>query len=162
VTVSGGGFGPGSVVRFGSVAAHTVSTSAGAIVAAAPPGVGTVPVTVSTAAGTSAAGPSAAYTYTFANAPYSIDLSASPTSPAPGSSTTLVASASVDVGPTPYGISIFDTTAGAELVHAGTGSSLAASVSRAAAATHSYVAKICNPGGVNAQASSVTVSVTWS
>ena len=84
------------------------------------------------------------------------------TSPPPGSSTTLLASANVDVGPTPYGISIFDTTAGAELVHAGTGSSLAASVSRVAAATHSYVAKICNPGGVNAQASSVTVSVTWS
>src|SRR5207245_2271997 len=128
----------------------------------APPGSGTVPVTVSTPAGTSAASPAAAYTYTFANAPYSIDLSASSTSPPPGSSTTLLASANVDVGPTPYGISIFDTTTGAELVHAGTGSSLTTSVSQAAAATHSYVAMICNGGGVNAQASSGTVSVTWS
>ena len=91
-----------------------------------------------------------------------VTLAASSLSPPVGAPVVLTATASRDVGPTPYGISIFDTTAGAELVHAGTGSSLAASVSRAAAATHSYVAKICNPGGVNAQASSVTVSVTWS
>jgi hypothetical protein len=79
-----------------------------------------------------------------------------------GQSVSLTGTANLDVGPTPYGLSIIDTTTGQELAHAQSGSVVAATVSQPAATTHSFVAMVCNSGGVNAQASSSPVTITWS
>jgi acid phosphatase len=93
---------------------------------------------------------------------YAISLSASSTAAATGQSVSLTGTANLDVGPTPYGLSIIDTTTGQEVVHVGSGSVISASVSQSAATTHSFVAMVCNRGGVNAQASSSPVTITWS
>jgi phosphatidylinositol-3-phosphatase len=93
---------------------------------------------------------------------YAVSLSASSTAAATGQSVDLTGNANVDVGPTPYGLSIIDTTTGEELAHVQSGSSIAVSVSQSAAATQRFVAMVCNRGGVNVQASSSPVTVTWS
>jgi acid phosphatase len=93
---------------------------------------------------------------------YAISLSANSTAAATGQSVSLTGTANLDVGPTPYGLSIIDTTTGQEVVHVGSGSVISASVSQSAATTHSFVAMVCNRGGVNAQASSSPVTITWS
>jgi len=93
---------------------------------------------------------------------YEISLSASTTAAATGQSVNLTGTANLDVGPTPYGLSIIDTTMGQEMAHVQSGSVVAASVSQSAATTHSFVAMVCNRGGANAQASSSPVAITWS
>ncbi|HEX9315022.1 MAG TPA: alkaline phosphatase family protein [Actinomycetota bacterium] len=93
---------------------------------------------------------------------YEISLSASTTAAATGQSVNLTGTANLDVGPTPYGLSIIDTTTGQEMAHVQSGSVVAASVSQSAATTHSFVAMVCNRGGANAQASSSPVAITWS
>jgi hypothetical protein len=93
---------------------------------------------------------------------YAISLSASSTTVATGQPVSLTGTANRDIGPTPYGLSIIDTTTGQEVAHVGSGSVIAATVSQAAATTHSYVAMVCNRGGANAQASSTPVTITWS
>ena len=93
---------------------------------------------------------------------YAISLSASSTTAGAGQSVNLSGVANRDVGPTPYGLSIIDTTTGQEVVHVGSGSTIAASVSQSVATTHSFVAMVCNTGGANSQASSTPVTVTWS
>ena len=93
---------------------------------------------------------------------YAISLSANSTAAATGQSVSLTGTANLDVGPTPYGLSIIDTTTGQEVVHVGSGSVISASMSQSAATTHSFVAMVCNRGGVNAQASSSPVTITWS
>ncbi|TMK44348.1 MAG: hypothetical protein E6G66_14185, partial [Actinobacteria bacterium] len=93
---------------------------------------------------------------------YEISLSASSTAAATGQSVNLTGTANFDVGPTPYGLSIVDTTTGQEIAHVQSGSMIAASVSQPAATTHSFVAMVCNSGGANAQASSTPVTITWS
>jgi hypothetical protein len=148
-------------LQFGSVNATSYTVNSPTqITATAPAGTTTVDVTVITPQGTSAHGALDEYTYTFSNNGYSITLSASTTSPAAGGSVVLTATANKDVGPTPYGISIFDVTTGTELVHAGSGASTTATVSNAAS-THRYVAMVSNAGGANAQAASIPVVVTW-
>ena len=119
-------------------------------------------VAVQTAGGTSAITPVDEYTYTFSNAGYAIGITASTPSPGVNGAVTLVASANRDVGPTPYGLSIIDTTTGQEVAHVQSGSTISAAVTRPAATTHSFVAMVCNGGGANAQASSSVVAITWS
>jgi acid phosphatase len=93
---------------------------------------------------------------------YAAGLSASSTTAAMGQPVSLTGTANRDIGPTPYGLSIIDTTTGQEVAHIGSGSTIAAAVSQSAATTHSYVAMVCNRGGANAQASSTPVTITWS
>jgi acid phosphatase len=93
---------------------------------------------------------------------YTISLSASSTTAATGQPVSLTGTANRDIAPTPYGLSIIDTTTGQEVAHVGSGSVIAATVSQSAATTHSYVAMVCNRGGANAQASSTPVTITWS
>ncbi|HWB67655.1 MAG TPA: right-handed parallel beta-helix repeat-containing protein [Mycobacteriales bacterium] len=64
VLISGSGFRPGAVVRFGGKPAVTIrALSANYLIAQAPPGTGKVPVTVTTAAGTSRGTRSSQVTY---------------------------------------------------------------------------------------------------
>ena len=162
VTISGANLSGATSVKFGSVAAtgYTVN-SASQITATAPAGTTTVDVTVTTPSGTSPSSAADEYTYTFSNNGYAISLSASSTAPAVGASVVLTATANQDVGPTPYGFSIFDATTGTELIHAGSGTTLSTTVSQSVATTHRYVAEICNSGGANAQADSAPAVVVW-
>jgi hypothetical protein len=161
VVITGTNFLNATSVQFGSVNATSYTVNSPTqITATAPAGTTTVDVTVVTPQGTSAHSALDQYTYTFSNNGYSITLSASTASPAAGGSVALTATANKDVGPTPYGISIFDVTAGTELVHAGSGTSTTATVSNAAS-THRYVAMVSNGGGANAQAASIPVVVAW-
>ncbi|HJY59438.1 MAG TPA: hypothetical protein VJ418_23910, partial [Streptosporangiaceae bacterium] len=93
---------------------------------------------------------------------YSITLAASTTAPAVGGSVTLTATANKDIGPTPYGMSIVDATTGVIVSHVGSGSTFSVTVSQTSAMTQRYVAEIDNSGGVNIQANSSPVIVTWS
>jgi acid phosphatase len=93
---------------------------------------------------------------------YAISLSASSASPATGQPVNLTGTANRDVGPTPYGLSILDTTTGQEVAHVGSGAAIAATVSQSTPGTHRYVGLVSNQGGANAQASSSPVTITWS
>jgi hypothetical protein len=96
---------------------------------------------------------------------YSVSLSASPTAIGPGGSSTLTAYSSVDVGPTPYWIEIFDRSNGQNIAVCGTGTSCSMSVSQSSPTTHSFIAYISGYGLSNpppsVQATSNSVSVTW-
>ena len=63
VTITGTNFDPGATVSFGGVAASATVNSPTQIIATAPPGSGTVYVTVTTTAGTSTTGTASQYTY---------------------------------------------------------------------------------------------------
>ena len=93
---------------------------------------------------------------------YSITLAASTTAPAIGGTVTLTATANKDIGPTPYGMSIVDASTGAIVAHVGSGSTFSVNVSQSSAMTQRYVAEIDNAGGVNIQANSAPVVITWS
>jgi hypothetical protein len=161
VAITGTNFLNATSVQFGSVNATSYTVNSPTqITATAPAGTTTVDVTVVTPQGTSAHGAPDEYTYTFSNNGYAITLSASTASPAAGGSVVLTATANKDVGPTPYGISIFDVTTGTELVHVGSGATASATVSNAAS-THRYVAMVSNAAGANAQTASIPVVVTW-
>jgi len=100
-----------------------------------------------------------------APAAWSVGLTASPTSLWPKQYSTITATASADVGPTPYYISIYDVTAGSYIKICGAGTVCSQSVTQQTATTHSYRAYISsypttNPPA-NQQAVSGTVSVTW-
>lgn len=60
---------------------------------------------------------------------FTVSLAASSTDPYLGTPVTLTATANTDVGPTPYYISIYDETTGAELAVCGSGSTCSATVS---------------------------------
>jgi hypothetical protein len=162
VVVTGSNLLGATSVQFGSVAApnYTVN-SATQITVFSPAGTTTVDVTVVTSLGTSPRTAGDEYTYTYANNGYAATLSASTTSPATGGSVVLTATSNQDVGPTPYGMSIFDVTTGGELVHIGSGTTATATISQTVASTHRYVAMICNSGGANPQSVSTPVVVTW-
>lgn len=162
VVITGTNFLNATSVQFGSVNAtsYTVNSST-QITATAPAGTTTVDVTVITPQGTSAHTYLDEYTSTFSNNGYAITISASTTAPAAGASVVLTATANKDVGPTPYGMSIFDATTGTELVHVGSGASTAFTVTQAAASGHRYVAMVSNAAGANAQAASAPVVVVW-
>ena len=167
VTITGTNFAAGDTVAFGGAAAAGVTVnSATSITANAPAGNaskvgGTVDVTVTGPGGTSPTSPADEFTYIVSSSTYSISLAASTTAPAVGASVTLTATANKDIGPTPYGMSIVDASTGVIVSHVGSGSSFTATVSESAAMTQRYVAEIDNSGGVNIQANSSPVIVTW-
>jgi len=89
----------------------------------------------------------------------SVTLGATATFLAPGGTTTLVANASLDVGPTAYSITVSDQTAGVVVFQCGTGTTCTGSTSQASAGIHSYVATVGNP--YTTRATSNLVKVTW-
>jgi hypothetical protein len=96
---------------------------------------------------------------------WAVNLSASSTFLWPTQYSTLTATANVNVGPTPYYISIYDETSGTYVVICGTGTTCSSSVTQPYATTHFYVAYISYyPSGhppAGLQATSSTVGVTW-
>ncbi len=73
---------------------------------------------------------------------FTVSLAASSTDPYLGSSVTLTAAANTDVGPTPYYITIYDETTGAELAACGSGSTCSATVSESVTGSHQFEAFI--------------------
>ncbi len=91
-----------------------------------------------------------------------MSLTASTTSPAVGGTVTLTATANQDVGPTPYGLYIYDVTTGSVVGHVTSGTTTSTTVTQSAATTQRYVAYIANLGPTNAQAGSAPAVVVWS
>jgi hypothetical protein len=71
-----------------------------------------------------------------------VDLTTNLTAVTGSSPVQITATAAVDVGPTPYDLEIFDATAGTLVTLCGRGSTCTATVARADASTHRYVASI--------------------
>lgn len=95
----------------------------------------------------------------------SVSLTASPTTVPVGSATTLTATASTDVGPTPFYIEIFDATTGAFITVCGFGSSCSTGVTQNTATTDDYVAYVAGFGEAlpppEIQSTSSNTYVTW-
>jgi hypothetical protein len=96
---------------------------------------------------------------------FTVSLAASSTDPYVGTTVTLTATANTDVGPTPYYITIYDETTGAELAICGTGSTCSATVSESSAGRQQFgafigdnVAGTGNPGFVLVSSNEVTVA----
>jgi len=94
-----------------------------------------------------------------------VELTASqPTVPV-SQPTTLTATTGADVGPTPWYIDIYDTTAGKLLRACGFGTTCSVSVTQGMATTHAFVAYVASPSAVappaNIQGTSDTAFVTW-
>lgn len=96
---------------------------------------------------------------------WSVSLAAAPTTVGVGGSTTLTATTTIDVGPTPFFIEIYDVTTGTQVGVCGSGTTCSAVVSSSSATTQEYVAYIASgstafpPPGI--QASSADSYVTW-
>jgi PASTA domain len=95
----------------------------------------------------------------------SVSLSISPTSLPTGSAASLTATASLDVGPTPFFIEVFDVTNGTLATGCGAGAVCAASVTQSSPGLHSYTAFVSNfatfPPPSDIRATSNTVDVNW-
>lgn len=95
----------------------------------------------------------------------SVSLTASPSTLTAGGSTTLTASAGIDVGPTPFWTEIFDQTTGALVAICGSGTTCSGTATQSAATQHSYVAFVANfatslpPADIRATSSAAVV--TW-
>jgi hypothetical protein len=86
-------------------------------------------------------------------------LSAPSTSLPVGSSTTLTATTDKTVSGTTYYILIYE---GSTVIKTcGSGTSCSATVTKSTAGTYSYTAKVASYDGLNVQATSNKVSVTW-
>jgi hypothetical protein len=97
--------------------------------------------------------------------PWTVTLAASPNLLWPTQYSTLTATASMDVGPTPYYLRIYDETAHAYVVTCGTGITCTAPVTQPTPATHYYIAVVSAasasyPPG-SQQAASSSVGVVW-
>jgi hypothetical protein len=97
---------------------------------------------------------------------FSVNLASSTSSVWIGQDATLTATTNADVGPTPYYVSIYDTTAHTEVAICGTGTMCIATVAQRSIGTHSYQAYVGDyPAPTSAPGfiltSSATVSVTW-
>jgi hypothetical protein len=96
----------------------------------------------------------------------SVSLAASPATLPVGNSSTLTATTSTNVGPTPFYTEIYDATTGTFLAECGWGTTCSATVSQSVATTHKYVAYVSQygtaypPPGI--QATSSASFVTWS
>ena len=95
-----------------------------------------------------------------------LSLSAASATLPVGYATTLTATTSADIGPSPFWTEIYDATTGTRLAACGYGTSCSATVSQFAATTHEYIAYLSNltaayaPTGI--QAISRVGFVTWS
>lgn len=96
---------------------------------------------------------------------WTVALTASPTLLWPDQYTTLTATASTDVGPTPYYLRIYDLTTGAYIATCASGTTCAAPVTQPAPTTHTYIAVIASPSAAyppaGEQAISAQVAVDW-
>ncbi len=92
---------------------------------------------------------------------WNVSLSANTTNLWPMQYSTLTATSSFNVGPTPYYIRIIDTTTNAVVATCGTGTVCSASATYPTAQTHSYRATINNLAQTAQLAQSSVVSVTW-
>ncbi len=92
---------------------------------------------------------------------WSVGLSATNTHPAPGQAVTLTATASANVGPTPWYIRITDATTGQTLASCGGGSTCTAGETEYGGTTHTFRATIASWDGQDVQATSAPVTVTW-
>ena len=97
---------------------------------------------------------------------FSVSLATSSSDPYLGTAVTLTATANTDVGPTPYYITIYDETTGAELAVCGSGSTCSATVSESSPGSHVFGAFIGDdvpgtghPGFVLVSSNQVTA--TW-
>jgi hypothetical protein len=97
---------------------------------------------------------------------FAVSLAASTTDPYLGTAVTLTATANTDVGPTPYYITIYDETTGAELAVCGTGITCSATVSESSTGSQQFEAFIGDdvtgtghPGFVLVSSNQVTA--TW-
>jgi hypothetical protein len=97
---------------------------------------------------------------------FTVSLATSSTGPYVGTAVTLTATANTDVGPTPYYITIYDQTTGAELALCGTGTTCSATVSDSSAGSQQFEAFIGDdvpgtgrPGFVLVSSNQVTA--TW-
>jgi hypothetical protein len=97
---------------------------------------------------------------------FTVSLAASAPVRTAGQSVTLTATASADVGPTPYWISIYDLTSQTELMSCGTGTTCLVTVTADSGGTQDYQAYVgdlpaaqSKPGFI--LASSQIVGVTW-
>lgn len=97
-----------------------------------------------------------------------VSLSTNPTTLGVGGTTTLSATTSADVGPTPFYTEIFDTTTGARIGVCGFGTVCNATTSQSSATTHRFVAYVSNlstvlpPPGTQATSAPSFVTWTWS
>jgi hypothetical protein len=73
---------------------------------------------------------------------FAVSLAASTTAPYLGTAVTLTATANTDVGPTPYYITIYDETTGAELAVCGSGITCSATVSESSTGSQQFEAFI--------------------
>jgi hypothetical protein len=96
-----------------------------------------------------------------AAAPYAVTLAASSTSLAVGGTVTLTATANQDVGPTPYGLSIVNSTTGVVLTHVGSGTTTSVTVTETSPISQSFVGRIDSASGSPIVATSSPVTVTW-
>jgi len=98
-------------------------------------------------------------------AAWSVSLAASSNDLWPTQYSTLTATASQDVGPTPYYLRIYDETAGAYVVTCASGTTCAASVTQPTPTTHYYVAVVSYASAgyppAGEQARSAEVGVLW-
>ena len=97
---------------------------------------------------------------------FTVSLAASSAAPYVGTAVTLTATANTDVGPTPYYITIYDETTGAELAVCGTGITCSATVSESSTGSQQFEAFIGDdvtgtghPGFVLVSSNQVTA--TW-
>jgi hypothetical protein len=95
----------------------------------------------------------------------SVGLSASAVSLPAGSSVILTAGASLDVGPTPFFIEIFDLTSNTQVAICGAGTACSGSVTQNAPTLHAYIAFVAGFGTAlpppNVRAGSNTAFVSW-
>ena len=92
---------------------------------------------------------------------WAVGLSASNTHPVPGQAVTLTATASANVGPTPWYIRITDATTGQTLAACGSGSTCTAGETEYGGTTQTFRATVASWDGQDVQAASAPVSVTW-
>ena len=97
---------------------------------------------------------------------YSISLTASSTQVTLPATSTLTATSSVDVGPTPYLIIIYNTATGSSIASCGTGTTCSTTVTNSQNVSVTYGAVIGSGttapfNSVQASASTVTVSFAW-
>jgi hypothetical protein len=94
-----------------------------------------------------------------------VSVAASPTALQPGGTTTLTATATLDVGSTPFFIEVFDATTGSLVAQCGFGTSCAASVTQTASTVQNYIAYVADQSSVfpppDVRAASGGVFVSW-
>lgn len=95
----------------------------------------------------------------------SVSLAVSIATTAVGANSALTATASADVGPSPFYIQIFDLTTGARLQYCGFGTTCSVLTSQSTATTHRYAAYVSSYDTslplTNLQATSAPAFITW-